>query len=123
MITSAPHPFFIFKKLNPLLVIPLIDIRLSGIFITEANFEIIFDLYFEIFGLFNTIEASILIMLILLGIIDIIFFNKKKQSFRLQKKDPLLILAKKNNNFVLKQTDLVHLLVFHQSLDIGNAHL
>ena len=29
-------------------------------------------------------------------------FNKKKQSFRLQKKDPLLILAKKNNNFVLK---------------------
>ncbi len=29
-------------------------------------------------------------------------FNKKNQSFRLQKKDPLLILAKKNNNFVLK---------------------
>ncbi len=29
-------------------------------------------------------------------------FNKKKQSFRLQKKDPLLILAKKYNNLVLK---------------------
>ena len=29
-------------------------------------------------------------------------FNKKNQSFRIQKKDRALILAKKNNNFVLK---------------------
>ena len=29
-------------------------------------------------------------------------FNKKNQSFRIQKKDPALILAKKNNNFVIK---------------------
>ena len=29
-------------------------------------------------------------------------FNKKNQSFRMQKKDPALILANKDNNFVLK---------------------
>ena len=75
MITSAPHPFFISKKLSPLLVIPLIDICPSEIFNIGASVETIFDLYFEIFGVFNTIEASILTMVILLGINDIIFFN------------------------------------------------
>ena len=56
-------------------MIPLIDIWLSEIFNIGANVEAIFDLYFEIFGLFNTTEASIFSMLIFSGINDIISSN------------------------------------------------